>query len=48
MPNVATSVSITVEQWEKCSKYHINRSKVARDAIQKEIEKMEKSGETNV
>jgi len=42
MPCVTASVNLPIEMWEKCRVYKINRSAIARDAIQKEIERIEK------
>ena len=41
MPLVTVSINIPVIMWEKSHQYHINRSKVAREAIGKEIERVE-------
>ena len=42
MPAIATSVNLPVDVWFKCRDYGINRSKIAREAICKEIECIEK------
>lgn len=41
MPVVTASIGLPIEMWEACRRYKINRSAVARDAIAKEIEKIE-------
>lgn len=42
MPTITASIGIPVEMWQKCQLYQINRSAIARDAIAKEIERIEK------
>jgi post-segregation antitoxin (ccd killing protein) len=42
MVTVTASIGIPIEMWQKCQKYRINRSAVARSAIGKEIERIEK------
>jgi len=41
MPTVTASIGIPAEMWEKCRRYKINRSALARSAIEKEIERIE-------
>jgi post-segregation antitoxin (ccd killing protein) len=41
MALVTASINIPVEMWEKSRAYHINRSAVAREAIGKEIARIE-------
>jgi post-segregation antitoxin (ccd killing protein) len=41
MPTITASIGIPLEMWEKCRRYKINRSAIARDAIAKEIENIE-------
>jgi len=40
-PYIAATMSLTYSQWEKSKKYMINRSEICREAIQKEIERIE-------
>lgn len=42
MPTITASIGLTVDMWQKCQKYGINRSAIARSAIGKEIERIEK------
>jgi post-segregation antitoxin (ccd killing protein) len=42
MVTVTASIGISPVCWEKCRRYKINRSAIARVAIEKEIERIEK------
>jgi len=41
MPTVNCTVGLTIEQWEKTRRFHLNRSAIARRAIQEAIEEIE-------
>ena len=41
MPTIACSVGLTPEQWEKTKRYRLNRSAIARRAIEDEIKRIE-------
>jgi post-segregation antitoxin (ccd killing protein) len=41
MPTITASIGITPEMWEKCRRYKLNRSAIARRAIEQEIERIE-------
>jgi hypothetical protein len=42
MPTITASIGLTYEAWKKCKQYKINRSAIAREAIDKEIARIEK------
>jgi hypothetical protein len=41
MPNVVASINLPVSLWEKCQRYKLNRSAIARTAIALEIDRIE-------
>jgi len=42
---VTTTIGITPDTMSRCVQYGINRSKVCREALEKEIKKIEEAGE---